>query len=137
VREETPWLSAENIYTLSILFILYCIGTMNNEQFRRLLFDNPLPSVSSNTIKSSNINDHFKKDVASGSGSGGEGRGANTARPAMLLGAKMRSNLPMTPYVFFFLIFILFLFFPFLLFFNNLDFNLSLITSLQTFRKTQ
>ena len=89
---------------------------MNNEQFRRLLFDNPPPSVLSNTTKSSNINDHSKKDVASGSGSGGEGRGANTARPAMLLGAKMRSNLPMTPYVVF-----LILIFSFLLFSNNLN----------------
>ncbi|KAI9376227.1 hypothetical protein BJX61DRAFT_446301 [Aspergillus egyptiacus] len=82
---------------------------MNNEQFRRLLFDNPNPNKSPNTTQkpspigsarshSSPSDNHSNNDSTPRTGPGltpgGAGAGAGTG---MALGSRLRSSIPMTP----------------------------------------
>ena len=65
---------------------------MNNEQFRRLLQNNDGNDTRSGAGSSSGHNDSKTNQAREGGGAGG-------ATPGAALGSRMRSSIPMTPYV--------------------------------------
>ena len=65
---------------------------MNNEQFRRLLQNNDSNDTRSGAGSSSGHNDSKTNQAREGGGAGG-------ATPGAALGSRMRSSIPMTPYV--------------------------------------
>lgn len=73
---------------LHLSFISFTSATMNNQQFRRLVLDTPSASTRAN--KTSPGNETSPK----------QGTGLAGATPrALALGSRIRSSIPMTPYV--------------------------------------